>query len=67
MFEKKISKEMLKCIGILEVSQLDLQRFIDRFKINNLPLSRKLILYVSIPAFRKFLDIKLEGVLKDEE
>lgn len=67
MFENKIAKECLKCLGILEPSQLDVTRFIDRFKIDKLGLSKKLGLYVSIPAFRKFLDIKLDGVLNDDK
>ena len=66
MFETKIAKECLKCIGILEPTQLDVSRFCDRFKLDQLGLTKKLGLYVSLPAFRKFLDIKLEGVLHDK-
>jgi hypothetical protein len=66
MLEKKIAKESLKCLGILEPTQLDVVRFTDRFKISNLGLSKKLMLFVAIPAFRKFLDIKLEGVIDDK-
>ena len=66
MFEGKIAKETLKCLGILEPSQLDITRFVDRFKIDKLGIGKKLSLYVAIPAFRKFLDIKLEGVIDDK-
>ena len=66
MFEKKISKEMLKVLGILEPTTLDQQRFIDRFKIDQLGMGKKLACFVGLPALRKFLDIKLEGVLDDK-
>lgn len=66
MFETKIAKETLKCLGVIEPSKLDITRFIDRFKIHKLGIGKKLSLYVAIPAFRKFLDIKLEGVVDDK-
>lgn len=67
MFERKISREILKTIGVYEPSNLDQERFIQRFKIDKLGLTKKLACFVCIPAFRKFLQIKLEGVLEDDK
>lgn len=66
MFENKISKEMLKVIGILEPTKLDQQRFIDRFKIDQMGIGKKMMCFVGLPALRKFLDLKLEGIIDDK-
>ena len=67
MFEKKIASEILRCIAVENPDNLDVERFIQRFAIDKLGLSRKLLLYVSLPAFRNFLSIKLDGVLDAKE
>tara|TARA_B110000495_G_C22692459_1_gene408066 strand:+ start:125 stop:325 length:201 start_codon:yes stop_codon:yes gene_type:complete len=66
MLEPKISKEILRTLGILEPSDLDITRFISRFKIDQLGFSKKLGLFVALPALRKFLDIKLDGVIDEK-
>ena len=66
MLENKIAKECMKLIGILEPTQLDVTRFVDRFKLDKIGVTKKLGLFVALPAFRKFLDIKLDGVIDEK-
>lgn len=67
MFERKIARDTLRLFGLQNVDKLDEARFIQRFKIDKMPLSKKLIAFVGLPAFRKFLDIKLEGVIDEDK
>lgn len=66
MLENKIAKECMKLIGILEPTQLDVTRFVDRFKLDKIGVTKKLGLFVALPALRKFLDIKLDGVIDEK-